>query len=139
MSGKYKDYYIGIDYGTSNSCVGIFMNGTVQVAPNAIGERITPSIVCFDGKDVLVGEDTLKQKIDNFKNTIYEVKRFIGLNYKDFIECEFDKFLNYEVINQDGIPKIKVNINGEDKFYSAIELKKWFSVLKISLPKKKQE
>ena len=122
MSGKYKDYYIGIDYGTSNSCVGIFMNGTVQIAPNAIGERITPSIVCFDGKDVLVGEDTLKQKIDNFKNTIYEVKRFIGLNYKDFIECEFDKFLNYEVINQDGIPKIKVNINGEDKFYSAIEI-----------------
>ena len=122
MSDIYKDYHIGIDYGTSNSCVGIYMNGTVQIAPNRIGERTTPSIVCFtdDNKDkALVGEETLSQKIDNYKNTIYEVKRFIGLSYEEFIEEEFDKNLNYEVINQDGIPKIKVNVNGNDIYYSA--------------------
>ena len=122
MSKKYKDYHIGIDYGTSNSCTGIFMNSTVQIVPNRIGERITPSIVCFNGKDILVGEETLKQKIDNFKNTIYEVKRFIGLSYEEFIDLGFDKYLNYEVVNQGGIPKIKVNVGGEDKYYSAIEI-----------------
>ena len=125
MSGIYKDYHIGIDYGTSNSCVGIYMNGTVQIAPNRIGERTTPSIVSFtdDNKDkALVGEETLSQKIDNYKNTIYEVKRFIGLSYEEFIEDEFDKNLNYEVINQDGIPKIKVNVNGNDIYYSAVEI-----------------
>ena len=125
MSGLYKDYHVGIDYGTSNSCVGIYMNGTVQIAPNKIGERTTPSIVSFSDENkgkALVGEETLNQKLDNYKNTIYEVKRFIGLNYEDFIEEGFDKNLNYEVINQDGIPKIKVNVDGKDIYYSAEEI-----------------
>ena len=125
MSGIFKDYHVGIDYGTSNSCVGIYMNGTVQIVPNKIGERTTPSIVCFtdDNKGkALVGEETLNQKLDNYKNTIYEVKRFIGLNYEEFMEEEYGKNLNYEVINQDGIPKIKVNVNGNDMYYSAEEI-----------------
>ena len=125
MSKRYKDYCIGIDYGTSNSCVGIFMNSTVQIVPNKLGERITPSIVCFTDatKDrAIVGEETLSQKIDNYKNTIYEVKRFIGLSYDEFIEEGFDKNLNYDIVNQNGIPKIKVTINGKENFYSAIEI-----------------
>ena len=125
MSSKYKEYYVGIDYGTSNSCVGIYMNGTVQIAPNRIGERTTPSIVSFTNQNngrAFVGEETLSQKIDNFQNTIYEVKRFIGLSYEDFIEEGYDKNLNYDVINKDGIPKIKVNIDGNDVYYSAEEI-----------------
>ena len=125
MAAKYKDYYIGIDYGTSFSCVGIYMNGSVQIVPNKIGERTTPSIVCFTDKNkdkAIVGEETLSQKIDNFKNTIYEVKRFIGLSYEDFIEDGYDKNLNYDVVNDNGIPKIKVNINNQDYYYSAIEI-----------------
>ena len=125
MSSQFKDYHIGIDYGTSNSCVGIFMNGTVQIVPNKIGERTTPSIVCFsnENKDkAIVGEETLSQKLDNYKNTIYEVKRFIGLSYDEFIENGYDKNLNYDIINQNGIPKIKVNINDKDYFYSAEEI-----------------
>ena len=101
------------------------MNGTVQIAPNKIGERTTPSIVCFTDKNQdkpIVGEETLSQKIDNYKNTIYEVKRFIGLSYDEFIEGGYDKYLNYEVINDNGIPKIKININGKDYLYSAIEI-----------------
>ena len=125
MSGIFKDYHVGIDYGTSNSCVGIYMNGTVQIAPNKIGERITPSIVCFteDNKGkALVGEENLNQKLDYYKNTIYEVKRFIGLNYEEFIEEDYGRNLNYEIVNQDGIPKIKVNLNGSDMYYSAEEI-----------------
>ena len=125
MSSQFKDYHIGIDYGTSNSCVGIFMNGTVQIVPNKIGERTTPSIVCFsnENKDkAIVGEETLSQKLDNYKNTIYEVKRFIGLSYDEFIENGFDKNLNYDIVNQNGIPKIKINVNDKDYFYSAVEI-----------------
>ena len=74
-----KDYYIGIDYGTSNSCVGIYMNSVVQIAPNRIGERTTPSLVSFIDDKIFVGEETLNQKIEG-SNLIYEVKRFIGLD-----------------------------------------------------------
>ena len=125
MAGRFQDYCIGIDYGTSNSCVALFMNGSVQIIPNRIGERTTPSIVCFteENKDkALVGEETLSQKIENYRNTIYEVKRFIGLTYKDFIENEYDKNLNYEVVNKDGIPKIKIVLSGKEYFYTAEEI-----------------
>ena len=125
MSSLFKDYHIDIDYGTSNSCVGIFMNGTVQIVPNKIGERTTPSIVCFSNKNKdneIVVEETLSQKLDNYKNTIYEVKRFLGLNYDEFIENGYYKNLNYDIVNQDGVPKIKINVNNKDYFYSAIEI-----------------
>ena len=102
-----KEYYIGIDYGTSNSCIGIYMNSTVVIAPNTIGERTTPSLVAFTDKEIFAGEEILYQKIEE-NNLIYEVKRFIGLDYDEFIERDFSKSLNYDVINQDGKPKIKV-------------------------------
>jgi len=118
-----KDYHIGIDCGTSNSCVGIFKNGKVQIVPNKLGERTTPSVVCFtDQNKVLVGEEAIGQKMDQFNIIIYEVKRFIGLSYEDFIEMEYDKNLNYEVVNKDGIPKIRININGNESFYSAEDI-----------------
>ena len=125
MAGRFQDYCIGIDYGTSNSCVALFMNGSVQIIPNRIGERTTPSIVCFteENKDkALVGEETLSQKIENYRNTIYEVKRFIGLTYEDFIDNEYDKNLNYEVVNKDGIPNIKIVLSGKEYFYTAEEI-----------------
>jgi len=50
----------------------------------------------------------LGQKIENYNINIYEVKRFIGLSNQDYIENEYDKTLNYEVVNKDGIPKIKM-------------------------------
>ena len=118
-----KEYYIGIDYGTSTSCVGIYMNGAVQIAPNKLGERITPSIVCFTEQNkVLVGEETINQKMDQFNKIIYEVKRFIGLSYEEFVEMKYNQNLNYEVVNQNGFPKIKININGKESFYSPEEI-----------------
>ena len=123
MNPNQKEYHIGIDYGTSNSCVGIFMNGTVQIAPNRLGERTTPSVVSFSSDNkAIVGEDTISKKIDDYKNTIYEVKRFIGLSYEEFVNRGFSKNLNYEVVNINNIPKIKITLNGVDYFYSAVEI-----------------
>ena len=59
-----KEYYVGIDYGTSNSCIGIYMDSKINIAPNRIGERSTPSLVLFNDKGVFVGEETLTQKIE---------------------------------------------------------------------------
>ena len=122
MKAKNKEYHIAIDFGTSNSCTGIYMNGTVKVAPNKLGERTTPSIVLFSDKSRFVGEEAINQKADNINNIIYEVKRFIGLNYEEFIEEGFQDYLNYEIENKDGIPKVKLNINGKIEYKSAEEI-----------------
>ena len=122
MKGIDKEYNVGIDFGTSNSCAGIFMNGTVRVAPNKIGERTTPSIVLFSNKERLVGEEALNQKTEDINNIIYEVKRFIGLTYEEFEEEGFNKNLNYDIVNVDGFPKVKLMINGKVEYKSAEEI-----------------
>ena len=123
MTSKYKEYSLGIDFGTSNSLAGIYMNGTVRVPPNKIGERTTPSVVLFtNNKARLVGEEALNQKSEETNCLIYEVKRFIGLTYKEFQEDEFNKYLNYEIENVDGIPKVKLLINGKTEYKSAEEI-----------------
>ena len=126
MNPNQKEYHVGIDFGTSNSVVGVYMNGAVNICPNHLGERITPSIVSFtlENKELqaLVGEETISQKLDDFKSTIYEVKRFIGLSYDEFIDRGFDKNLNYDIVNIGNIPKIRININGVEEFFSAIDI-----------------
>ena len=120
---KAKEYFIGIDFGTSNSRVGIYIDGKVFIVPNSIGEDATPSVVYFTNDNkILVGEDTLTLKIENEKNYIYNVKSFIGLSYEDFFKNDLAKGLNYDVVNINNIPKIKVNIKGVDQFYSAVEI-----------------
>jgi molecular chaperone DnaK (HSP70) len=116
MSSKSKDYCLGIDFGTSNSCASIYINSSVTAVPNSIGERATPSIVSFSDK-IYVGEETLDQKIEG-KNIISEVKRFIGLNYDEFIKNDFVKNLNYDVVNKDGKPLIKVLLKEKEEYYS---------------------
>ena len=118
-----EEYHVGIDFGLSNSHIGIYKDGMVQIVPNKLGERNIPSIVCFtDQNKVLVGEEAISQKMDEFNKIIYEVKKFIGLSYQQFIKREYDKNLNYEVVNKDGIPKIRININGNESFYSAEDI-----------------
>ena len=122
---------VGIDFGTSNTCVGVYINGSVKIVPNRIGERITPSVVLFKEnikkdkngneiikEDILVGEEALCESIGNIRNYIYEIKRFIGLDYEEFELSGFKNSLNYEVENIKGQPNIKITINREDKYYT---------------------
>jgi heat shock protein 5 len=113
---------IGIDLGTTYSCVGIFKNGHVEIIPNELGNRITPSIVAFTDEERLVGEAAKNQGSINPRRTVYSVKRLIGRKYTDK-EVQMDKkLLPYEVVNKDGKPYIEVEIKGEKKVFSPEEI-----------------
>lgn len=74
---------IGIDLGTTNSCVAVIEGGAPAVIPNREGNRTTPSVVAFKDNDVLVGVTAKRQSVTNPKNTIYSSKRFIGHRYSE--------------------------------------------------------
>ena len=79
-----KDVIIGIDLGTSNSCVAFVENGDAVVVPNSEGKRTTPSVVGFSGSDRKIGDPAKRQAVTNPTKTVYSIKRFIG---KDFSNC----------------------------------------------------
>ena len=98
---------IGIDLGTSTSCVSVFEGGKPTVIVNSEGKRTTPSIVSF-GKDGerKIGEAAKRQAVTNPKNTVYEIKRFMG---EKFNECEQEvKRVPYSVVNDGGYPKVDI-------------------------------
>src|SRR6187551_3978285 len=74
---------IGIDLGTTNSCVAIMEGNTTRVIENSEGDRTTPSIVAFKDNEVLVGATAKRQAVTNPKNTFYAVKRLIGRKFTD--------------------------------------------------------
>jgi molecular chaperone DnaK len=74
---------IGIDLGTTNSCVAVIEGGEPTVIPNAEGSRTTPSVVAFKDKEVLVGVSAKRQAVTNPKNTIFSAKRFIGHRFSE--------------------------------------------------------
>jgi heat shock protein 5 len=113
---------IGIDLGTTYSCVGIFKNGRVEIIPNEQGNRITPSVVAFTDEERLVGEAAKNQAAINPSRTIYSVKRLIGRKFNDKEVQHDKKLLPYDVVNKDGKPYIEVTIKGEKKLYSPEEI-----------------
>ncbi len=75
---------IGIDLGTTNSCVAVMEGGAAKVIPNAEGANTTPSIVAFSGSgERLVGQSAKRQAVTNPENTLFAIKRLIGRNFND--------------------------------------------------------
>ena len=114
---------IGIDLGTTYSCVGIFKNGRVEIIPNEFGNRITPSFVGFTDEERLVGEAAKNQAHTNPKRSIYVVKRLIGRQFDDKEVQRDMKWLSYDVVNKQGKPYVKTQIvGGEEKSLSPEEV-----------------
>src|SRR5262244_3959641 len=90
---------IGIDLGTTNSCVAIMENGQPKVIENSEGSRTTPSIVAYtDDAEVLVGAPAKRQAVTNPKNTLYAVKRLIGRRYQDAEVQKAIKLVPYKIV-----------------------------------------
>ena len=82
---------IGIDLGTTNSCVAIIEGGNTKVIENSEGARTTPSIIAYTANEVLVGASAKRQAVTNPKNTIYASKRLIGRRFKeDAVQKDID-------------------------------------------------
>ena len=78
-----EEVAFGIDLGTTFSCIAVYRNNRVEVIPNELGEKTTPSVVSFDKGKILVGEEAVKQLIGNPKKTVYSIKRLMGKMYND--------------------------------------------------------
>ncbi len=118
-----KSLAIGIDLGTTYSCVGVFTQNKVDIIANEQGNRTTPSWVAFTDSERLVGESAKNQCASNPSNTIYDIKRLMGRKFSDAVVQEEIKNLPYKVINA-GNDKIKVEVQykGETKQYSPEEI-----------------
>ena len=114
---------VGIDLGTTYSCVGIFKNGRVEIIPNEFGNRITPSFVAWTDEERLVGEAAKNQAHLNPKRSVYVVKRLIGRAF-DEKEVQRDlKWLPYDVVSKGGKPYIRARVQGgEEKTLSPEEI-----------------
>ena len=98
---------IGIDLGTTYSCVAVVKNGEVEIVPDELGARTTPSWVAFTDKGRLIGQAAKNQIDSNPENTVYDTKRIIGLNYKK-VKNDL-KFYSFNVVDKKGKPFIAVN------------------------------
>lgn len=112
-----KKYVLGIDLGTTNSCVSVVEAGEPVVVPNSEGKRTTPSIVAFTKDDRKIGDPAKRQAVTNPNQTIYSIKRFIG---KDFSVCENEiKRVPYLVERVgNGVPGVKIG----DRHYTPQEI-----------------
>lgn len=113
---------IGIDLGTTYSCVGVYKNGRVEIIANDQGNRITPSYVAFSDTERLIGDAAKNQATSNPKRTIYDVKRLIGRNYADNEVQRDSKLVSYDIIEKSGKPNVKVEVGDKPKVFSPEEI-----------------
>jgi len=114
---------IGIDLGTTYSCVGVFKNGRVDIIANDQGNRITPSYVAFtaDGER-LIGDAAKNQLTSNPENTVFDVKRLIGRTWDDKSVQHDIKFYPFKVTNKNGKPHISANTGEGEKSFAPEEV-----------------
>lgn len=113
---------IGIDLGTTYSCVAVMKNGKTEILANEQGNRITPSYVAFTDDERLIGDAAKNQVAANPKNTVFDVKRLIGLKYEDRSVQRDMKHLPFSVVNNDGKPGVEVTVKGEKKIFTPEEI-----------------
>ena len=113
---------IGIDLGTTYSCVGVYMNGKVEIIANDQGERTTPSYVSFTDNERLIGLAAKNNASSNPTNTVYDAKRMIGRDFSDPKLQDDLKYFSFNVVNRNNKPKISVNYKEETKEFTPEEI-----------------
>ncbi|EFN50655.1 hypothetical protein CHLNCDRAFT_144025, partial [Chlorella variabilis] len=113
---------IGIDLGTTYSCVGVYKNGKVEIIANDQGNRITPSYVAFTDTERLIGDAAKNQATVNPKRTVYDVKRLIGRKFSDAEVQRDAKLVSYNIVDKQSKPYIQVEVAGESKSFSPEEI-----------------
>ncbi|XP_073817585.1 major heat shock 70 kDa protein Ba-like [Musca autumnalis] len=113
---------VGIDLGTTYSCVGVFQHGKVEIIANDQGNRTTPSYVAFTDSERLIGDAAKNQVAMNPKNTVFDAKRLIGRKYDDPKIMEDIKHWPFKVVSDCGKPKICVEFKGESKRFAPEEI-----------------
>merc|ERR1719492_43913 len=113
---------IGIDLGTTYSCVGVYQNNQVTIITNDQGNRITPSYVAFTETERLVGDAAKNQAAVNPENTIFDAKRMIGRKATDKEVKKDMKLWPFKVVDQKGKPHVQVNYKGEVRKFAPEEI-----------------
>jgi heat shock protein 1/8 len=118
-----NDVVIGIDLGTTTSCVSVWQNNRVEVIANDQGNRITPSYVAFTDSERLIGDAAKNQSAMNPRNTVHDAKRLIGRRFSDKSVQDDMKLWAFKVVN-DGSdkPLIEVDFKGETKRFRPEEI-----------------
>jgi len=122
MTNGSKPPAIGIDLGTTYSCVGIFQHGKVEIIANDQGNRTTPSYVAFTDTERLVGDAAKNQAALNPTNTIFDAKRLIGRKFNDASVQSDMKHWPFKVKEIDSRPKIQAEYKGENKAFAPEEI-----------------
>jgi heat shock 70kDa protein 1/2/6/8 len=113
---------IGIDLGTTYSCVGVFQHGKVEIIANDQGNRTTPSYVAFTDTERLIGDAAKNQAATNPSNTVFDAKRLIGRRFDEQTVQSDMRLWPFKVINVSGKPKIQVEFKNEMKTFAPEEI-----------------
>ncbi|XP_059058472.1 heat shock 70 kDa protein cognate 2-like [Achroia grisella] len=113
---------VGIDLGTTYSCVGVFQHNKVEIIANDQGNRTTPSYVAFNETERLIGDPAKNQVAMNPKNTVFDAKRLIGRKFDDPKVQQDRKHWPFEVVSDGGKPKIIVEYKGQKRKFSPEEI-----------------